>query len=185
MLLLLTDQIRFIHSPTRSKYNQHYNMKVKTITSIITALATPFVFAAEEKHDHDHEKETAKEHAEHAEHDDHEEDDAKKGPNGGHLIESKDGFIIEVVVDKDRKARIVFLDKENKAIALEAQSITGIAGERSAPVKLTFAKGKVADANVLISDVALPAGAHVAMLLMVKTTADAKATTERFEMHLH
>lgn len=157
-------------------------MKTKLTTTIITALAIPFVFAAEEKHDHDHEKETAKEHAEH---DDHDEDHGKKGPNGGHVVESKAGFTLEVTVDKDRKARIVFLDKELKAVALEAQSITGTAGERSAPVKLAFAKGKDADANVLISDVALPAGAHVAMLLMVKTTADAKATTERFEMHLH
>jgi hypothetical protein len=154
-------------------------MKTKLTTTIITALAIPFIFAAEEKHDHDHAKETAKEHAE------HDEDHGKKGPNGGHVIESKAGFTLEVTVDKDRKARIVFLDKELKAIALEAQSITGIAGERSAPVKLAFAKGTDADANVLISDVALPAGAHVAMLLMVKTTADAKATTERFELHLH
>lgn len=155
-------------------------MKTKlTITAIISALAIPFAFA-EEKHDHDHEKETAEEHAEHDE--DH---DAKKGPNGGHVVESEAGFSFEITVDKDRKARIVFLDKELKAVALEAQSVSGIAGERSAPVKLAFAKGKDADANVLISDKALPAGAHVAMVLMIKTTAEAKTATERFELHLH
>lgn len=156
-------------------------MKAKlTITAIIiTALSIPFAFA-EEKHDHDHKKETAEKHAEHD--DDH---DAKKGPNGGHIVESKAGFSFEITVDKGRKARIVFLDKEFKAIALEAQNITGIAGERSAPVKLTFAKGKNTDANVLISDKALPTGAHVPMVLVIKATADAKATTERFELHLH
>ena len=63
--------------------------------------------------------------------------------------------------------------------------ITGSAGERSAPVKLAFAKGKDADANVLISDKALPEGAHVPMILVIKATADAKAVTERFELHLH
>lgn len=157
-------------------------MKTKLITTaIITLLAIPFAFAEEKHdHDHDHKKETAEEHAEH---DDH--DHGKKGPNGGHVVESKAGFTFEITVDKDRKARIVFLDKELKAVALEAQSITGIAGERAAPVKLAFAKGKDADANVLISDAALPAGAHVAMVLTIKTTADAKATTERFELHLH
>lgn len=156
-------------------------MKTKPTTTaiIISALAIPFAFAAG-KHDHDHEKETAEEHAEHG---DHAHD--KKGPNGGHLVESKAGFSIEVTVDKDRKARILFLDNDLKAIALEAQSITGIAGERSAPVKLAFAKGKDADSNVLISDNALPAGNHVSMLLMIKTAPDAKAVTERFELHLH
>lgn len=157
-------------------------MKTKLITTaIITAIAIPFAFA-EDKHDHDHDhgKETAEEHAEHDE--DH---GAKKGPNGGHVVESEAGFSFEITVDKDRKARIVFLDKELKAVALEAQSVSGIAGERSAPVKLAFAKGKDADANVLISDVALPAGAHVPMVLMIKTTAEAKTATERFELHLH
>jgi hypothetical protein len=100
-------------------------------------------------------------------------------------VESKAGFAFEVTVDKDRKARVVFLDKELKAAALAAQSLSGIAGERSAPVKLAFTKGKDADANVLVSDKALPAGAHVPMVLVIKATADAKAVTERFELHLH
>lgn len=156
-------------------------MKTK-LTTIITALAIPFAFAAEEKHDHDHEKD----HDRGGEHADHDEDhDAKKGPNGGQVVESKAGFSIEVAVDKARKARIVFLDKDNKAVALEAQSITGIAGQRSTPTKLAFAKGKDKDAGVLISDKALPAGAHVPMILTIKTSPEAKAVTERFELHLH
>ncbi len=145
---------------------------LKTATALLALLVTPVAFAADE---HDHGKETAKEHEEHA----------TKGPNGGHVVECKAGFAFEVTVDKDRKARIVFLDKELKPVALAAQTVTGIAGERSAPVKLVFAKGTDADANVLISDAALPAGAHVPMLLMIKTTADAKASSERFELHLH
>lgn len=143
---------------------------MKTSLLLLSALlATPLTFAAE-AHKHDHE-----EHEEHV----------TQGPNGGHVVVSKAGFSFEVTVDKERKARIVFLDQRLKAIALAEQSITGIAGERAAPVKLAFAKGKDADANVLISDMALPAGDHVAMLLVIKSTPDAKATTERFELHLH
>jgi hypothetical protein len=147
---------------------------------LLALLGAPFAFAEEE---HDHSKETKEEHAEHEEEEDH--DHSKKGPNGGHVVESKAGFAFEVTVDKDRKARVVFLDKELKAAALAAQSLSGIAGERSAPVKLAFTKGKDADANVLVSDKALPAGAHVPMVLVMKATADAKAVTERFELHLH
>jgi len=161
-------------------------MKPKLLI-LLALIGAPLAFA-EEKHDHS--KETKEEHAEHDhDHGDHDHDDdhedVKKGPNGGLLVESKAGFTLEVAVDKERKARVVFLDKDKKPVALEAQSITGSAGERSAPVKLAFAKGKDADANVLISDKALPEGAHVPMILVVKTTADAKAVTERFELHLH
>lgn len=147
---------------------------------LLALLAAPLAFA-DEKHDHD--KESKEEHADH-DHGDHDED-AKKGPNGGHVVTSKAGFSLEVAVDKDRKARIVFLDKDLKAAKLEAQTITATAGERSAPVKIAFAKGKDADADVLIADKALPAGAHVPVILVIKTTADAKAVTERFELHLH
>jgi hypothetical protein len=147
--------------------------KLKLTAALLALFASPLAYAEE---DHDHEK-----HEEHEEHEEH----GKKGPNGGQVIESKAGFSIEVTVDKDRKARIIFLDKENKAAALADQSITGIAGERSAPTKLAFAKGADADANVLIADKPLPEGAHVAMVLTIKTTADAKAVTERFELHLH
>ena len=161
-------------------------MKPKLLI-LLALIGAPLAFA-EEKHDHS--KETKEEHAEHDhDHGDHDHDDdhedVKKGPNGGLLVESKAGFTLEVAVDKERKARVVFLDKDKKPVALEAQSITGSAGERSAPVKLAFAKGKDADANVLISDKALPEGAHVPMILVIKTTADAKAVTERFELHLH
>jgi hypothetical protein len=143
---------------------------------LLALFGTPLAFA-EDKHDHG--KETKEEHADH----DHKHE-AKKGPNGGHLVVSKD-FTLEVSVDKERKARIVFVDKDNKAMPLANQSITGTSGERAKPVKLTFGKGKDADANVLISDKPLPQDGHVPMILVVKTTPDAKAVTERFELHLH
>lgn len=151
-------------------------MKIPTLltTTLFALFASPSGYAAED-HDHDHETEEKHVH----------EENVTKGPNGGQVIESKSGFSFEVSVDKDRRARIVFLNKENKVEALAAQSITGIAGERSAPTKLTFVKGSDKDADVLISDVALPAGAHVPLILSIKTAADAKTVVERFELHLH
>jgi len=155
--------------------------KLKLTTTLLLALfASPLAVGADEHdHEHDHGKESKEEHAE------HDDDHGKKGPNGGHLVESKAGFSIEVSVDKDRKARIVFLDKDNKAAALGEQSVTGIAGERSAPTKLAFTKGTDKDANVLIADKPLPDGAHGAVILTIKTAPDATAVTERFELHLH
>ena len=150
-------------------------MKLKPTLILFLALsASPLAFAADD-HDHDHD---------HGD-DHHHEENVNKGPNGGHVIESKAGFSIEVTVDKERKARIIFLDKELKPVALAAQTITGIAGERSAPTQLAFARGADKDANVLISDKPLPAGAHVPMILTIKLAPDAKAATERFELHLH
>ncbi len=143
-------------------------------TALFALFTSPPAYSAED-HDHDHEKEEEHVH----------EENVTKGPNGGHVIESKAGFSFEVTVDKDRKARIVFLNKENKAVALDSQSITGIAGERSTPTKITFAKGTDKDADVLISDLALPAGAHVPLILSIKTAPDAKTVVERFELHLH
>lgn len=150
--------------------------KLKPTTTLLLALfASPFAFAADQ-HDHDHD---------HGKEEHNHEENVNKGPNAGHVIESKAGFSFEVTVDKERKARILFLDKQYKAIALAGQSITGIAGERSAPTKLAFTKGVDADANVLIADKPLPAGAHVPVILTIKPGPDAKPVVERFELHLH
>jgi len=151
--------------------------KLNLTTIILALFASPLASAAD---GHDHSGEAKEERAAHGE-----EKQGAKGPNGGQVVESKAGFVFEVTVDKEGKARIVFLDQAFKAVALADQSITGIAGERSAPVKLAFSKGKDADANVLISDRALPAGSHIPMILMIKTAADAKAVAERFELHIH
>ena len=146
------------------------NKLILTTTSLLALFASPLAYAAD---DHDH----GTGH--------HHEENVNKGPNGGHVIESKAGFSFEVTVDKERKARIIFLDKHNKPVALGEQTITGIAGERSAPTKLVFGKGKDKDADVLISDKPLPTGDHIQMILTIKTAPDAKSVTERFELHLH
>lgn len=168
-----------IPNPTHPQSHQKPTMNhtLKRTAVILTLIADPLAIAAED-HDHDHHHQAGKDHHEH-------DESVTKGPNRGQVVRSKAGFAFEVVVDKDRKARLVFLDKDNKAVALGEQRVSGIAGERSAPVKLVFARGTEKDADVLISDKALPKGAHVQMILTVKTAPDAKPVTERFELHLH
>ena len=159
-------------------------MKTKPHTAalfLLAMIASPAAIAAD-GHDPDHDLEHAGASKEETH---HHEEHVTAGPNGGHVVESKAGFSFEVTVDKQRRARIVFLDKDNKPVALGGQSVTGIAGERSAPTKLSFARGKDADAGVLIADKPLPAGAHIPMILMVKTGPEAKTAVERFELHLH
>lgn len=82
--------------------------RLKLITTLLALLGSPLAFAADE---HDHSKETAEEHHEH-------DESVTKGPNGGHVVTSKAGFSFEITTDKERKARIVFLDKDNKPVAL-------------------------------------------------------------------
>lgn len=108
----------------------------------------------------------------------------KKGPNGGRLVTSvKPAF--EITVDKERKVRILFVDDENKPLPLAEQSISGITGERTNPIRLEFTRGKEKEENVLISDKSLPDGDHVALVLAIKETPDAKTVIERLTLHLH
>lgn len=151
-------------------------MKTKaTITALFTiaALATaPAVMAAEKDHKHE---------GEHAEHD---HDKNKKGPNGGILIHSVEPHI-ELIITKDRKLKILFIDDDNKVVAPAEQVVTATGGDRSSPTRLTFAKGEGEDANGLISDKEIPAGEHVDIALQIKTSPDAKTVTERITLHLH
>jgi hypothetical protein len=151
-------------------------MKTKTIITavvVLTALsAGPYVTAAEKDHKHDH-----------ADHDG-DVDKNKKGPNGGILIHSVEPHA-ELIITKDRKAKIVFVDDNNKAVAPDKQVVTAIGGERANPTRLTFSKGEGDDANALISDKEIPAGEHVDIVLQIKTAPDAKTITERLTLHLH
>ena len=143
-----------------------------TILLAILGLAlSPAVRAAEEDHkDHDHKEGEHKEHAE-----------GKKtaGPNGGRVVTATEPHF-EFLVMPDRKVKITFLGEDGKATALKAQSVTAIGGERAKPTKLAFAK----DGESLVSDVALPEGKEIPIVLMVKMTADAKTVTEKFNINL-
>lgn len=153
-------------------------MKMKMILSILCASVSltlgSHVMAAENEHKH------GEEHADH----DHDEDKNKKGPHGGILIHSVEPHL-ELSVTKDRKAKIVFIDDDNKVVAPDKQVITAMSGDRSNPTRLTFSKGEGEDVNALLSDKALPEGEHVDVVLQIKNAPDAKTVTERITLHLH
>ncbi len=110
--------------------------------------------------------------------------DGQKGPNGGQLIHSVEPHF-EISITKERKARITFLDDNNKPIAPEKQVITATGGDRANPTRLAFAKGEGPEASSLISDKPVPEGGHVQLVLQIKLTPDAKPVTERITLHLH
>lgn len=153
-------------------------MKTKTIITTLIAAATlaigPYAAAAEKDH------KPGEEHADH----DHDVDKNKKGPNGGILIHAVEPHF-ELTVTKDRKAKITFLDDDNKIIAPEKQVISATGGDRSNPTRLTFAKGEDENANSLVSDKKIPEGEHIDIVLQIKTAPDAKSVTERITLHLH
>lgn len=159
--------------PRSSSYSQNMNTKLRLTTTLLLALLGANGAFAAGDHGHDHAPEAA--HAGHAD-DDHDH---------ALIVRSQAGFTLSVTVDEARKARVCFLDAAGKPSALTTQSISGIAGERSSPTKLTFSRGTGTDANVLIADQALPATAHVSVILSIRTTPEAKAVTERFMLHLH
>lgn len=139
-------------------------MKLKIVVlPILAALALSLpASAAEQKPaaDHDHEKKEA-------------------GPNGGRLITSLQPHA-EFFVTADRKVQITFLDEDDKPVVPAGQIVTVTAGERSAPTKLTFTKS----GNVLISDVALPAGNDFPTVVQIKASPDAQTVTEKFNLNL-
>jgi hypothetical protein len=133
----------------------------KLTTATLLALAVAFsVNAAEEKkHDHDHE--------------------IKAGPTGGKLITEVEPHV-EFFVNKDNKVEIRFIDDDMKVVAPGEQVISVTLGDRSAPTKLTFTK----EGNMLISDKTIPEGENLPTVVQIKTTADAKAVTEKFNLNL-
>ncbi|MEJ6571737.1 MAG: hypothetical protein QNL01_16300 [Akkermansiaceae bacterium] len=132
-------------------------------------------------HDHDA--------VEHKGHDAHGEDHAghdhaKKvaGPNGGKVIITVEPHA-ELFVTADRKLRITFLGEDNKGIAVAAQSVSVVCGDRSKPTMLTLVKE--ADGNSLLSTAALPAGNNFPTIVTLKTTPEAAPVRDRFILNLN
>ncbi len=97
------------------------------------------------------------------------------GPNGGRILEfSKNESMHGEVTVKGDKFHIALLDKDMKPVALSAQSLSAITGDRENPQKLTVEK----DATGFV----LPkVKAGEWLILQYKNAADAKAVTARFE----
>jgi hypothetical protein len=108
--------------------------------------------------------------------------DAKKkvaGPNGGRVIATVEPRA-EFFITAERKVQITFLDQAGKAVAPAEQVVTVTAGERSAPVTLTFSRS----GNTLISNATLPKGDDVPAVVQIKATPNAKAVIEKFNVDL-
>lgn len=140
----------------------------KTLTTMVAAfglIVVPAVKAEKKADTHDH--------------GDHVHVKKEAGPNGGRVLLSVDPHV-EFFVMPDRKLKLTFLDEDGKAIAVAEQSATGVGGDRSKPTRFKFKK--VEDA--LVSDVVLPEGNMVPLILQLKMKPDAKNVTEKFTVNM-
>lgn len=97
------------------------------------------------------------------------------GPNGGRILEFSDNETMhgEITV-KGEQFHIAVLDKDMKPVAMAAQTLTAMTGDRAKPVKLEVTK----DAKGFVIPVVKPGEW---LIVRYKETADAKAITARFE----
>lgn len=102
-----------------------------------------------------------------------------KAPNGGRIIDSVEPHA-EFLVTKDKKIEIRFLDAAGKVIAPATQIVSVVMGDRAAPTKLTF----TIDGDELVSDKVVAEGESLPVVLTIKTTPDAKAVNEKFNLNL-
>ena len=102
-----------------------------------------------------------------------------KAPNGGRIIDAVTPHA-EFVVTADKKIEVRFLDDTGKVIAPADQVVTVTMGDRAAPTKLAFTK----DGDKLVSDKVVPEGKELPVVLQIKTTPDAKAVTDRFNLNM-
>lgn len=132
-------------------------MKTTRILPLAIAILTSLTVHAGK--DHSHEKKIA-------------------GPNGGRILASIEPHA-EFFVTADRKVQITFVDDDYKPIAPAGQIVAVTTGERSAPVKMSFAKSD----NTLLSEQTVPEGNNFPVVVQIKTSPDAKATVEKFTLN--
>lgn len=108
--------------------------------------------------------------------DDYDHDHAAKqmGPNGGRLVTSTHPHY-EFLVQDDRRLKITFLSDDGTAIAPGPSTVTAAGGDRQKPTRFTFSE---IDGS-LVSDLPLPDGSEVPLILMVKANASAQPVPER------
>jgi hypothetical protein len=110
---------------------------------------------------------------------DHSHEKKQAGPNGGRILTSIEPRA-EFFVTADRKVQITFVDDAFKPIAPAAQVVTVTTGERSAPVKMSFAKTETA----FLSDQTIPEGNNFPVVVQIKPSPDAKTMVEKFTLNL-
>ena len=101
------------------------------------------------------------------------------GPNGGRIMKSVTPAA-EFFVTKDRKVQITFLNEAGKPIPSSGQVVSVVAGERSAPTRMSFK----AAGEGLLSEQTLPAGNGFPTVVQIKTSSDAKPVLEKFNLNM-
>lgn len=99
------------------------------------------------------------------------------GPNGGRLLTKVEPRLEFKVLD-DRSVKITAVDKDIKPIAIADQVVRVTAGERSNPVRMSFAK----EGEVLVSDKAFPEGDDFPVVVQIKVKEGEKTVIEKFTM---
>jgi len=174
-------------------------MKLKELSILALAITALYGLASCKKGHDDHAGHDHAEHAEHDEdgddheghdhddheghdHDDHEghdHGDIVAGPNGGRVLMSVEPHA-EFLVTDDRKVQITFVNDDLKPVPSAEQNVSVIAGDRSSPTSLSFAKS----GDVLVSDKVLPGGNDFPVIVQIKTDASAETVREKFNLNL-
>ena len=171
-------------------------MKLRELSILALAITALYGLASCKKGHDDHAGHDHDEHAEHdhedgdEDHDDHEghdhddheghdHGDIVAGPNGGRVLTSVEPHA-EFFVTDDRKVQIAFVNDDLKAVPAAGQNVSVIAGDRSSPTSLSFAKS----GDVLLSDKALPAGNDFPVIVQIKTDGSAETVREKFNLNL-
>jgi len=103
----------------------------------------------------------------------------KAGPNGGKIFRSTQPPF-ELYLQDDRKIRITFLGEDDQPIDAANQRISAVGGSRSNPTRMIFA----ADGDGLISNIPLPDGNNVPLILNIKPTPESKTVIERININI-
>ncbi|MEX2578775.1 MAG: hypothetical protein WD342_06930 [Verrucomicrobiales bacterium] len=113
------------------------------------------------------------------EHDDHDHDHDEPGPNGGRVLYQVEPHL-EFLVTEDRKVQIAQVNENHEAEPIGEQVVTIIGGDRSNPTRMKLEK----QGDVLVSDVAFPAGNDFPVVVQIRPSPDAKAETVRFNLEI-
>jgi len=154
------------------KTNLNHYLNLIAVTTIgLTLMGTGHLLADEKNHDHgDHKHEATEPKA---------EEKAKAGPNGGKILHTVEPHV-EFFVTKDRKIQFTALGEDGKAIPIADQSISIIGGSRANPTRMSFKK----EGDILVSDIAVPEGNMLPLVIQIKATPDSKTVIEKFNLNL-
>ncbi len=137
---------------------------------------------------HDHAAQEGKAHEDHAgQHDDGEHDhgdhghvhEKRGGPNGGRMILDVEPHL-EFLVKPNRHVELRAFDHDRNAVAFGEQWVQLIGGSRRKPTRLRFAL----DNDVLESDMPLPQGDSVPVVLRVRKAPASAVITIKFNVNL-